>query len=62
MYWFGNGNPPSSIDTLGFTVTTQLGFRAGFQSGTRFVVNNKADRIGLRLTQQGPVIRLEASF
>jgi hypothetical protein len=62
MYFFGYGNFVSTFDTLGLTVNRHLGIRAGYQLGTRFVVNNKADRIGLDLTQKGPTVGLEFSF
>jgi hypothetical protein len=62
MYFFGYGNFLSTIDTLGLTVNKHLGIRAGYQMGTRLNINNKADRIGMNLTQKGPVVGLEVSF
>ena len=61
MYFFGYGNFVSTFDTLGLTVNKHLGIRAGYQLGTRFNVNNKANRIGLNLTQKGPTVGLEFS-
>lgn len=63
MYLFGYGNFLSTADDLGFTLTKHLSVNAGYQLGSRLVVNNKnADRIGIHLTQQGPIVGLEASF
>ena len=62
MYFFGYGNFLSTIDTLGFTATKHINVRAGYQLGTRLNVNSKTDRIGLDLTQKGPVVGVEFSF
>ncbi len=63
MYLFGYGNFVSTADDLGLTLTKHLSVNAGYQLGSRLVVNNKnADRIGIHLTQQGPIVGLEASF
>jgi hypothetical protein len=63
MYLFGYGNFVSTADTVGVTVSKHLSVNAGYQLGSRLVVNNKSnDRIGLRLTQKGAIIGVEASF
>jgi hypothetical protein len=62
MYFFGYGNFLSTIDTMGLTVNKHLGIRAGYQLGTRLTIKNASDRIGLDLTQKGPVTGLEFSF
>jgi hypothetical protein len=62
MYFFGYGNFLSTIDTVGLTVNKHIGVRAGYQLGTRLNVNSKTDRIGLNLTQKGPVVGAEFSF
>jgi hypothetical protein len=64
MYFFGYGNFVSTAGTLGFTVTRHLTLNAGYQLGSRLVVSNNSssDRIGLRLTQKGPIAGLEVSF
>ena len=63
MYLFGYGNFVSTADTLGITVSKHLSVNAGYQLGSRLVVNNKNnDRIGLHLTQKGAIVGIEASF
>jgi hypothetical protein len=64
MYLFGYGNFLSTVDDLGFTINKHISINAGYQLGSRLVVNNKAssDRIGVHLTQQGPVVGAEVSF
>lgn len=64
MYFFGYGNFVSSAGTLGFTVNRHLTLNAGYQLGSRLVVNNSssADRIGLRLTHTGAIAGMEFSF
>lgn len=63
MYLFGYGNFVSTSDNIGFTVTKHLSLDAGYQLGSRLVVNNKnADRIGIHLTQKGPIVGFEAWF
>ena len=63
MYLFGYGNFVSTADTIGVTVSKHLSLNAGYQLGSRLVVNNKnSDRIGLRLTQKGAIVGIEASF
>jgi hypothetical protein len=63
MYFFGYGNFISTLDTLGLTATKHLNIRAGYQLGQRLNVNNNANtRIGLSLTQKGPVVGIEVPF
>ena len=64
MYLFGYGNFVSTADNIGVTVNKHLSLNAGYQLGSRLTVNNdsKADRLGLRLTQKGPIVGVEASF
>jgi hypothetical protein len=62
MYFFGYGNFLSTIDTVGLTVNKHISARAGYQLGTRLNVNSKDNRIGLNLTQKGPVVGAEFSF
>jgi hypothetical protein len=56
------GNFVSSAGDLGFTLTKHITANAGYQLGTRLNVNNTPNRIGLDLTQKGPVVGLEFSF
>ena len=64
MYLFGYGNFVSTSDDVGVTLTKRLSLNAGYQLGTRLTVNNdsKTNRIGLRLTQKGPIVGAEVSF
>jgi hypothetical protein len=64
MYFFGYGNFMSSFGTLGLTVTRRLSLNAGYQLASRLVVNNNSstNRIGLTMTQKGPLVGLEFSF
>jgi hypothetical protein len=62
MYLFGYGNFVSTVDNLGFTVTKHFAARAGYQLASHLVVNDSHDRTGLRLTQKGPLVGIEASF
>lgn len=64
MYLFGYGNFLSTVDDLGFSFNKHISINAGYQLGSRLVVNNKAssNRIGVHLTQQGPVVGAEVSF
>jgi hypothetical protein len=63
MYLFGYGNFVSTADTLGLTLNNHLSLNAGYQLGSRLVVNNNnSDRIGVHLTQKGALVGLEASF
>jgi hypothetical protein len=64
MYLGGYGNFVSTSDTIGVTLTKHLSLNAGYQLGSRLVVNNNdsSKRIGVRLTQQGAITGLEYSF
>jgi hypothetical protein len=64
MYLFGYGNFVSTTDDIGVTLTKHISANAGYQLGSRLVVNNSSssDRIGLRLTQSGAIVGLEFSF
>ncbi len=64
MYFFGYGNFVSATGALGFTVNKHINLKAGYQMGSRLVIknDNTADRIGLRLTQKGPMAGVQISF
>jgi hypothetical protein len=64
MYLFGYGNFVSTADYLGLTVTKNLSVNAGYQLASRLVVNNdsKSNRLGIRLTQKGPIAGLQVWF
>jgi hypothetical protein len=64
MYFFGYGNFVSASGDLGFSVNRHFSLNAGYQLGSRLVVNNDSstDRIGLTLKQRGPLVGIEVSF
>jgi hypothetical protein len=62
MYFFGYGNFVSSQGTLGLKLTKNLAVRGGYQLGSRFNITTKANRLGVSLTQKGPLAGLEISF
>jgi hypothetical protein len=63
MYFFGYGNFLSTLDTVGISAAKHLNIRAGYQLGQRLNVNNNAaTRVGISLTQKGPVVGIEIPF
>ena len=64
MYLFGYGNFLSTADFVGVTIVRHVSANAGYQLGSRLVVKNDSsnDRIGLHLTQSGPIAGLQFSF
>ncbi len=63
MYLFGYGNFVSAAGDLGLSLSKHLSINAGYQMGSRLnVKNNASTRIGLSLTQQGPIVGAEFSF
>jgi hypothetical protein len=62
MYFFGYGNFLSTLDTLGLTITKHLSARGGYQLGSRLNVNTTSKRLGISLTQDGPIVGAEVSF
>lgn len=62
MYFFGYGDFVYARGKANVELHHHLNFTAGYQLGTRLKVKGTNDRLGLRLTQTGPVVGLEASF
>jgi len=64
MYFFGYGNFVSTADDIGVTLNKHFSVNAGHQLGSRLNVNvdSKKDRLGLSLTQKGPIVGAEVSF
>jgi len=64
MYLFGYGNFISTTDFVGVTLNNHLSLNAGYQLGSRLNVNvdAKKERMGLSLTQKGPIVGLQVSF
>jgi hypothetical protein len=49
---------------LGYSINGHLNIKAGYQLGNRLVVNRdtSTNRIGLNLTEKGPIVGLEVHF
>jgi hypothetical protein len=62
MYFFGYGNFVSSSGDIGVTFTKHLNATAGYALGTRLDVKGTSSRIGLDLTQKGPLVGVQFSF
>jgi hypothetical protein len=62
MYFFGYGDFYYGRGKANVALHHNLNFTAGYQLGTRLKVKGTDNRVGLRLTQTGPVVGLEASF
>ncbi|MGC2616256.1 MAG: hypothetical protein WA354_19645 [Terracidiphilus sp.] len=62
MYFFGYGNFMFSQGTAQVRLYKGVDFKAGYQMGTRLSIQGTNNRVGFRLTQQGPVAGLEASW
>ena len=64
MYLGGYGNYYSSSGDLGFRFTSRLSVAAGYALASRLDIHNNAstNRIGLNLTQRGPLVGLQFSF
>ena len=64
MYFFGYGNYISAWGTLGVNIVKHVSVNAGYQLGSRLVVNRdtSTNRIGLNLTEKGPAVGVEFSF
>jgi hypothetical protein len=62
MYLFGYGNFISTAADLGLSVSKHLSINAGYEMGSRLRVNDSTGRIGLSLTQKGPIVGAEISF
>ncbi len=64
MYLFGYGDFLSTADTLGISLNRHLSINAGYQLGSRLVVNDNgaSNRLAIHLVQQGAIAGLEVSF
>jgi hypothetical protein len=62
MYFFGYGNFMFAQGTAQLRLFKGVDFKGGYQMGTRLSIQGTNDRVGFRLTQQGPVAGLEASW
>jgi hypothetical protein len=62
MYLFGYGNFISAAGDIGVTLSKHFALTAGYQLASRLAVNGSTSRIGLRFTQSGALIGVQASF
>ena len=62
MYLFGYGNFISTSDSLGVAINNHLTLNAGYQLGSKLNVTASSNRMGLGLTQKGPMVGLELYF
>src|SRR5215469_8052731 len=62
MYFFGYGNYFSTTDYVGVAVSKFLSINGGYAIGSRFRANNASDRVGVNLTQKGPIAGIQISF
>jgi len=62
MYFFGYGNFISTSGFVGYSVGHHLNVRGGYLLGSRADIHGSSGRLGIRLTQKGPVIGLEGTW
>ena len=62
MYFFGYGDFFSTRALLVINVYKHLSAIAGYELGTDLSVHGTNDRIGLRLTQKGPVLGIQGNW
>ncbi|HKF49036.1 MAG TPA: hypothetical protein VKB38_16885 [Terracidiphilus sp.] len=62
MYLFGYGDFLSAGGSAGIRVQRHIDVRAGYQLGTRLSIHGSDNRIGLRLSQKGPLAGLEFTW
>jgi hypothetical protein len=62
MYFFGYGNFVSSRGDVGYAISKHFAATAGYQLGSDLTVNGTSDRLGLKLTQKGATVGVQASF
>jgi hypothetical protein len=64
MYFFGYGNYVSSYGLLGFSINRHLSLNAGYALSSRLVVNRdtSTNRMGINMTQKGPLVGVQFSF
>ena len=62
MYLFGYGDFISTAGTIGITANRHLTINAGYQLASKLNVTASSNRVGIGLTQTGPVVGLELYF
>ena len=62
MYFGGYGDFISTRAAVAVGLTHHLKLSAGYQLGTRLSIHGGSDRLGIRLTQKGPVVGIEGTW
>ena len=62
MYFFGYGYYASTVDFVGLSITKNLSINGGYAYASRLRITDTSNRVGLNLTQKGPVAGIEVSF
>ena len=62
MSFFGYGNFATAQGTVGVAMSRHWNARFGYQMGSRLRIKGTSDRIGVQLTQQGPIAGIEATW
>lgn len=64
MHFGGYGSYYSSSGDVGLSLTRHLSVRGGYALASRLDIHNKesTNRIGLNLTQRGPLVGIQLSF
>jgi hypothetical protein len=62
MYFFGYGSFVSNAEGIGVVLTPHVALTGGYQVASRLIVNDRLDRLGLRMTHQGATVGLSVSF
>jgi hypothetical protein len=62
MSFFGYGNFITAQGTVGVAMSRHWNARFGYQMGSRLRIKGTSDRIGVQLTQQGPIAGIEATW
>jgi hypothetical protein len=62
MYFFGYGNFIATNGFLGYSLSHHFSVRGGYLVGSRTEIHGSSSRLGIRLTQKGPVLGLEGRW
>lgn len=62
MYFFGYGSFVSSAGDIGITLNKHVTINAGYSLASHLTVNVTQDRLGLQLSQKGPLAGMQFSF
>jgi hypothetical protein len=62
MYLFGYGNFVSTAEDIGITLSKHFSVLLGYQLASHLTVKDTTNRLGLRFTQKGSLLAVQASF